>query len=78
LGVFLASKSSGSRRNADSHNAIIEATAELLATDGYVNFTIENVAAKAGVGKQTIYRWWGSKAELVLEVLRDRLLPEVL
>ena len=78
MGVFLASKSSGSRRNADSHNAIIEATAELLATDGYVNFTIENVAAKAGVGKQTIYRWWGSKAELVLEVLRDRLLPEVL
>ena len=51
----MASKSSGSRRNADSHNAIIEATAELLATDGYVNFTIENVATKAGVGKQTIY-----------------------
>ena len=74
----MASESSGSRRNADSHNAIIEATAELLATDGYVNFTIENVAAKAGVGKQTIYRWWSSKAELVLEVLRDRLLPEVI
>ncbi len=50
----MSSKSSGSRRNADSHNAIIEATAELLATDGYVNLTIENVAAKAGVGKQTI------------------------
>src|SRR5262249_5764883 len=29
--------------------------------------TIENVARHAGVGKQTIYRWWKSKAELVLE-----------
>jgi len=72
-----AIKSGGSRRNVDSHNAIIEATIELLGTMGYVNFTIEKVAARAGVGKQTIYRWWGSKADLVLEVWRDHLLPPV-
>lgn len=70
-------KSGGSRRSVDSHNAIIEATVELLGTTGNVNFTIERIAANAGVGKQTIYRWWDSKADLVLEVWRDRLLPPV-
>jgi len=34
---------------------------------GYRELTIEGVAARAGVGKQTIYRWWPSRAALVLE-----------
>ncbi|MFT4634161.1 MAG: AcrR family transcriptional regulator [Crocinitomicaceae bacterium] len=36
---------------------MIKATAALLVTGGYVNFTIKKLAAKACVGKQTIYRW---------------------
>ncbi|MCE7997997.1 MAG: TetR/AcrR family transcriptional regulator [Rhodobiaceae bacterium] len=63
------------RRNAKSHEAILEATISLLGSSGYVDFSIEKVAAKAGVGKQTIYRWWPTRADLVLEVWRDRLLP---
>lgn len=63
------------RRNAKSHQAILEATVNLLGSNGYVDFSIEKVAEMAGVGKQTIYRWWPSRAELVLEVWRDRLLP---
>lgn len=63
------------RRNASSHKAIIDATLKLLSSNGYVDFSIEKVAREAGVGKQTIYRWWPSRAELVLEVWRDRLLP---
>jgi len=39
----------------------------LLAEGGYPAVSIEAVAARAGVGKQTIYRWWPGKAELVLE-----------
>jgi AcrR family transcriptional regulator len=46
-----------------------------LGSSGYVDFSIEKVASQAGVGKQTIYRWWPSRADLVLEVWRDRLLP---
>jgi AcrR family transcriptional regulator len=56
------------RRNSESHAAILAATVELLEEVGYRNLTIEGVARRAGVGKQTIYRWWaGSKAALVLE-----------
>lgn len=55
------------RRNAESHQAILDATVKLLEEGGYRNLTIEGVAAEAGVGKQTIYRWWGGKAELVME-----------
>src|SRR5918999_320244 len=48
----------GRRRSERSHESIIAATQQLL---------VEGSAARAGVGKQTIYRWWPSKAALVLE-----------
>jgi AcrR family transcriptional regulator len=57
----------GRRRSASSHAAIVRATQELLVERGYRELTIEGVAARAGVGKQTIYRWWPSRAALVLE-----------
>jgi AcrR family transcriptional regulator len=57
----------GRRRSVRSHDAIVAATQELLVERGYGALTIEGVAARAGVGKQTIYRWWPSKAALVLE-----------
>jgi AcrR family transcriptional regulator len=57
----------GRRRSERSHGAIIAATQELLVERSYPELTIEGIAARAGVGKQTIYRWWPSKAALVLE-----------
>ena len=59
--------SRGRRRSASSHRAILAATQELLVERAYREVTIEGIAARAGVGKQTIYRWWPSKAALVLE-----------
>ena len=55
------------RRSESSHRAIVAATQELLVEVGYRELTIEGVAARAGVGKQTIYRWWPSRAALALE-----------
>lgn len=57
----------GRRRSERSHQAIIAATRELLVERGYADATIEAIAGRAGVGKQTIYRWWPSRAALVLE-----------
>ncbi len=59
--------STGRRRNDQSHRAILKAAVGLLEEIGYRAITIEKIAAKAGVGKQTIYRWWPSRAAVVLE-----------
>lgn len=57
----------GRPRSEHSHEAILDAVLRLLEAEGYGALTIEGVARHAGVGKQTIYRWWKCKAELVLE-----------
>jgi AcrR family transcriptional regulator len=57
----------GRPRSEDSHEAVLGAVLEILDKEGYSALTIEGVARQAGVGKQTIYRWWKSKPELVLE-----------
>jgi len=56
------------RRNSAVHDAILRAAARLAERYGYGRATIEAIAAEAGSGKQTIYRWWPSKAALYLEL----------
>ena len=46
------------RRSERSRRAIYDAALALVAEVGYPRTTIEGIAARAGVGKQTIYRWW--------------------
>lgn len=68
---------SGPVRNENTHQAILEATAMLFAHEGYDRLTIEGIAHEAHVGKQTIYRWWNSKGDLVAECLvAGMLLPD--
>jgi AcrR family transcriptional regulator len=62
-----------SRRRRSSHRAILAATRELIAERGYGSLTIEGVAARAGVGKQTIYRWWPSKGAVAIEALLEEI-----
>jgi AcrR family transcriptional regulator len=59
------------RRNEQSRKAILKAAYEQASEVGYRKLTIEAIAARAGVGKQTIYRWWPSKGAVVLEALND-------
>jgi AcrR family transcriptional regulator len=63
----------GRRRSPQTHRAILEATLALLEESGYGSTTIEAIAARARVGKQTIYRWWPSRAALVMEAYEGRV-----
>ncbi|MBT2443138.1 TetR/AcrR family transcriptional regulator [Streptomyces sp. ISL-36] len=60
-----------SRRSERSRRAIYDAALALVAEAGYARTTIEGIAARAGVGKQTIYRWWPSKAAVLLDAFLD-------
>src|SRR5690242_2955771 len=57
----------GRPRSAEADRAILTATADLLAERGLAAMSIEEVAARAGVGKTTIYRRWPSKGLLALD-----------
>ncbi|MEW2291423.1 TetR/AcrR family transcriptional regulator [Streptomyces sp. NPDC006743] len=59
------------RRSEKSRRAIYDAALALVAEVGYPRTTVEGIAARAGVGKQTIYRWWPSKADVLLEAFLD-------
>ena len=59
----------GRPRNAEDARAIVAAALEMLADDGYHRRSIEAVAARAGVGKATVYRRWPGKHELVADAL---------
>jgi AcrR family transcriptional regulator len=63
----------GRPRDARSHAAILATTLDLLVEVGYQRLTLEEVARRGGVGKATIYRWWDSKLDLVLEAATPHL-----
>src|SRR5699024_6305032 len=58
-------------RSEQSHRSILEATMKLLETRSVRELSIERIAREAGVSKTTIYRWWPSKTELIIETFLD-------
>ncbi|HTC79900.1 MAG TPA: TetR/AcrR family transcriptional regulator [Acidimicrobiia bacterium] len=66
----------GRPRSLSAHQAILDAALDLLAAEGYERMTIEAVAARAGVGKTTIYRRWASKEDLIIDAM-ENLISEV-
>jgi len=59
----------GRPRSETTRRAIQSAAIDELREKGYAALTIEGIAARAGAGKQTIYRWWPSKADVVLDAM---------
>jgi AcrR family transcriptional regulator len=65
------------RRNPDAHQAVLDAAWAILDSSGWQAVTVDRIAAAAGVGKQTIYRWWRGKADVVLEAFLDQARSQV-
>ena len=63
----------GRPRSESTHQAILTAAVDLLEQETYQSISINRIAEKAGVSKQTIYRWWDAKADLVLEAYTRRV-----
>src|ERR1700710_2802836 len=60
----------GRPRDPSRDEAIVAATLAIFAEEGYAGVTIEGVAARAGVGKATVYRRWVSKEQLVVDAVK--------
>lgn len=67
----------GRPRSDQAHRKILDATRELLSEEGFADLRLEHVAARAGVGKATIYRRWGSKEALAQELLAELAAPHI-
>ncbi|MEU6234722.1 TetR/AcrR family transcriptional regulator [Kitasatospora sp. NPDC047058] len=64
-----SSANSSSRRSEAARLAVLNAADDLLVEHGFEGLTIEGIAAAAGVAKQTIYRWWKSKVDILFDNL---------
>lgn len=67
----------GRPRSREVHRRILDAARELLTEDGFADLRLEHVAARAGVGKATIYRRWDSREALAAELLAELAGPHI-
>ncbi|AYV25269.1 MULTISPECIES: TetR/AcrR family transcriptional regulator [Streptomyces] len=68
-GLEPAARHHGNRhgRSEQARQAVLEAADDLLVEKGFTGVTIEGIAARAGVAKQTVYRWWKTKTDILLD-----------
>jgi AcrR family transcriptional regulator len=65
------------RQMAESHTAMMDAVYGLLQEKSVRDLTMEEVAKRAKVGKPTLYKWWPTKATLILAMLCERMAPNL-
>lgn len=62
-----------------ARQAVLDAADDLLVAEGFAGVTMEGLAASAGVAKQTVYRWWPTKTDVLMEAFlqhaAERLTP---
>jgi AcrR family transcriptional regulator len=72
-----APRAPGRPRSNTSRAAILKAAYQILRESGFAGFTVEGVAARAGAGKATIYRWWRTKGTLAIEAFLVAVAPRM-
>jgi AcrR family transcriptional regulator len=70
------SRPRGRPRDADADERILAATYDVVSSVGYENLTVDEIVARAGVSKATLYRRWDTKEELVIRCLQARAAQE--
>jgi len=72
-----SARAPGRPRSDTSRSAILKAAYQMLREGGFSQFTVEGVAARAGAGKATIYRWWSNKGTLAVEAFLVAVAPRM-
>lgn len=67
----------GRPRSEEARQAVLHAVDDLLLEVGYAAMTMKGIAERARVGRQTVYRWWSTKAEILLEASADDAAQEL-
>lgn len=67
----------GRPRSEPARQAVLHAVDDMLVEVGYSAMTMKGIAERAGVGRQTVYRWWSAKAEILLEACAEDIHEEV-
>jgi AcrR family transcriptional regulator len=73
----VATTRAGRPRSERARRAVLHAVDDLLVDVGYAAMTMKGIAERAGVGRQTLYRWWTTKAEILLEAIVDDVAEEL-
>jgi AcrR family transcriptional regulator len=72
----LVGTEAGGRRDR-THTAVMRATAELMREVGVKATTAEAIAARAGVSKATLYKWWPNKTAIAIEAFAQHMSQEI-
>jgi AcrR family transcriptional regulator len=67
----MAEATRGRPRSEEARRAILNAARDLITESGYSELTIQAIAARSGSGRQTIYRWWSSKALIAADLILE-------
>jgi AcrR family transcriptional regulator len=67
----MSTEKMGRPRDTVLRKKILGTAVKLLLSEGYNRTTMKNIALKAGASKQTLYRWWSNRAELLMEAFTD-------
>ena len=73
----VAKSGRGRPRSPETRVKILKAAYEMLNEVGFMDLTIEGVAARSGVGKPTIYRRWKTKSALAMDAFLEAVNPEL-